>query len=53
MFPYVIETRVEVWENEKLKWEHEPVELPEMRDKMAVTYANYVINGVQIFYGIA
>ena len=26
--------------------------LPEIRDKMAVTYANYVIKGVQIFYGI-
>ena len=26
--------------------------LPEIRDKMAVTYANFVINGVQIFYGI-
>ena len=24
-FHTVIETRVEVWENEKLKWEHEPV----------------------------
>ena len=24
-FPTVLETRVEVWENEKLKWEHEPV----------------------------
>ena len=23
--PTVIETRVEVWENEKLKWEHKPV----------------------------
>ena len=26
--------------------------LPEIRDKMAVTYANYVVNGVQIFYRI-
>ena len=26
--------------------------LLEIRDKMAVTYANFVINGVQIFYGI-
>ena len=25
MFRAVIETRVEVWENEKLKWEYEPV----------------------------
>ena len=26
MFPYsYIETRLEVWENEKLKWEHKPV----------------------------
>ena len=22
----VLETRVKVWENEKLKWEHEPIE---------------------------
>ena len=47
-FDIVIETRVEVWENEKLKWEHEPVgrvfpshlELSETSTSVSITHGN-------------
>ena len=52
-FRTVIETRVEVWENEKLQWEHEPVgrvfpryfEFSQTFRSVYLTYGNTVKNG--------
>ena len=54
-FHTVIETRVEVWENEKLKWEHEPVgrvfpryfEFSQTSTSVSITYEN---TGKHVFY---
>ena len=54
-FHTVIETRVEVWENEKLKWEHEPVgrvfprnfEFSQTSTSVSITYGN---TGKNVFY---
>ena len=59
-FPTVIETRVEVWENEKLKWEREPVErvfprnfeVPQTSTSVFITYGNTGKNVFNFFYKI-
>ena len=54
-FHTVIETRVKVWENVKLKWEHEPVgqvfprnfEFSQTCTSVSITYGN---TGKDVFY---
>ena len=44
-FHRVIETRVEVWENEKLKWEHESVEFSQTFTSDSTTYGTVTRGG--------
>ena len=61
MFPYsLMETRVEVWENEKLQWKHELVgrvfpryfEFSQTFTSVSITYGNTEKNVFYFFYKI-
>ena len=45
-----METRVEVWENEKLKWEHEPVVCTQFRVLFHECFYNVWEHTKNVFY---